>query len=70
MDEQARVLLRVGAVARMIGTTESRAYELVRLGVLPGVRLGRQLRFDPDQIEEFIAAGGKGLPGGWRRQPQ
>jgi len=45
-----------------------RAQELAREGILPVIRLGRQYRVDPDQLAEFLAAGGRALPGGWRRE--
>jgi len=47
-----------------------RVHELARQGLLPAVRLGRQVRFDPDAIDEFITSGGKALDGGWRREPR
>ncbi len=57
-----RELLTVPAVARVLGVTESRAYDLIRLGLLPAVKLGRQIRVDPLKLEEFIDNGGKPLP--------
>jgi excisionase family DNA binding protein len=54
--------------AEELGVTYERAAQLAREGVLPVVRLGRQYRVDPDRLAEFIAAGGRRLPGGWRRQ--
>lgn len=38
----------------------------------PGVivRLGRRVLVNPERLSEFIAGGGKALPGGWRRQPK
>ncbi len=54
-------LLRLGSPARV--------YELARRGLLPGVvRLGRQVRFDPKKVREFVDRGGQSLPGGWRRE--
>ena len=44
-----------------------RAGQLAREGVLPVVRLGRQYRVDPERLSEWIGAGGRPLPGGWRR---
>jgi excisionase family DNA binding protein len=45
-------------LASRLGITRQRAYELVRLGLVPAVRLGRQVRFDAGSIEEWIRAGG------------
>lgn len=37
----------------------ARVYELVRLGVLPAVRIGeRQIRFDEAALREWVARGG------------
>lgn len=56
--------------ARRLGVTPARFYELCRQKVLPlgvVVRLGRRIRVDPDALERFIAGGGQGLRGGWKR---
>ena len=45
-----------------------RVYRLAREGIIPCVRLGRQLRFSPKKVEEFIENGGQALPGGWRKE--
>lgn len=52
-----------------VGIPRERAYELARQGILPHVRLGRQVRFVPAQVEAWIADGGQALPGGWRQEP-
>lgn len=52
-------LLRMSEVAALIDTSLPRAYELVRLGMIPGVvRLGRQIRVNPDVLAEWITQGG------------
>lgn len=61
-------LLRVPHVARILDVSEDRVYELAREGVLPAVRLGRQIRFDEDKLRAWIDQGGCALPGGWRRE--
>ena len=45
-------------VAEWLSVPKLRVYELVRVGHLPAVRLGRQIRFDPAKIRAFIEAGG------------
>jgi hypothetical protein len=46
-------------VAAIIDVRLDRAYELARTGVLPGVvRIGRQIRVNPDQLQRFIENGG------------
>ena len=54
-------LLSIPEVASELGLSEGRVYELLRLGILPAVRIGRQVRVDALRLEEWIAAGGKGL---------
>ena len=55
--------------SRRVGVSIDRFYDLVRDGIFPSgvvVRLGRQIRVDPEKLEHFIETGGKALPGGWR----
>ena len=61
-------LLTIEKVAFRLGITEARGYELARTNILPVVRLGRQIRIDPDALEEFIKKGGQALPGGWKKE--
>jgi excisionase family DNA binding protein len=51
-------LLRVPKVAEIIDTTIPRVYELIRLGILPAVRMGRQVRVEANALEEWIKNGG------------
>ena len=62
-----RRLLTAAEVAEILAVTPARVYELVRRGMLPHVRVGRQVRIDPAALDAWIAAGGQALPGGWRR---
>jgi excisionase family DNA binding protein len=55
-------LLRVPAVAEIIDTTVPRTYELIRLGILPAVRMGRQVRVDANVLEQWIKNGGSSQP--------
>lgn len=64
-----RPLARVSALAERLGVSEQRAYELARENLVGGVvRVGRQIRIDLDQLENWIASGGQQLAGGWKRQ--
>lgn len=54
-------LLTIQEVAQRLGVRVPRAYELVRLGMLPAVRIGRNVRVAEDRLEEWIRAGGQGL---------
>lgn len=63
----------VGYASERIGVSIDRFYDLVRLGIIPAgvvVRIGRQIRINPTKLEQFIETGGRGLPGGWRREAQ
>jgi putative molybdopterin biosynthesis protein len=61
-------LLRIPEVARILGMSEDRIYALCRENILPHARFGRQIRISEQQLDGFIASGGKALPGGWRRE--
>jgi len=65
MVQQALTLKQT---AEILQVKYQRAAEMARTGILPVVRLGRQIRVSPDQLEAFMAQGGRALPGGWRRQ--
>jgi hypothetical protein len=49
-----RLLWSDRQVAVAIGMSVKRAQELARLGLLPGFKLGRKWRFDPDAIRAWI----------------
>ena len=62
-------LWTVSATAEFLGVTEQRVYSMAREGILPAVvRLGRQIRVNPERLQEWAEAGGAALPGGWRRE--
>jgi putative molybdopterin biosynthesis protein len=63
-------LLTLEQTARVLKVNYGRAAELARQGIIPTVRLGRQIRIDPDQLTDFISNGGRALAGGWRRDIQ
>ena len=54
-------LLHFPEVAERLGVSLQRAYELGRDRIIPTVRLGRQVRVDAGELEEFIKRGGAGL---------
>ena len=56
-------LLTIPEVARRLHVRDERAYQLVRDGVVPAVRIGRQVRVDEDSLLEWIAQGGRALDG-------
>lgn len=62
------LLVKANVVAKKLDVSEARVYELAKLGLLPCVRMGRQVRFRPEEIDAFIASGGAAFPGGWRKE--
>lgn len=59
-------LIRVSAAAEILDVPEERVYKMAREGLIPVVRVGRQLRIDPEQLSKWISQGGKTLSGGWK----
>ena len=67
LSQELKRLYRVPEVARILDTSEQRVYELIRAGMLPAVRLGRQVRVDKEALDQFIKNGGMAYPGGWKK---
>lgn len=59
----------LAASGKLPGMTEVAIRQAARTGVLPSVRLGRKVWFNLDELRVFLQAGGRALPGGWRREP-
>lgn len=53
-----RELVTIPQVAKLLGVSVQRAYELARCGIIPSVRMGRQVRVDLDCLEEWVRSGG------------
>lgn len=51
-------LLTAEPLARAVNVSTSRIYQLARDGVIPCVRIGRQVRFDPARVAVWLAQGG------------
>jgi len=56
-------MLRVSQVAELLDLPEQRVRILAREGVIPRVKVGRQVRFNEAELEAWIAGGGAGYPG-------
>lgn len=56
-------MLLADEVARALRVTRARVYELARSRLLPCIRVGRQVRFTREALNQFIRAGGQSLPG-------
>jgi excisionase family DNA binding protein len=54
-------LLTAQQVAVLLQVPTARVYELAREGLLPAVRLGRQIRVSSSALENWIADGGQSL---------
>jgi putative molybdopterin biosynthesis protein len=63
-------LLTAQQVAVLLQVPTARVYQLAREGLIPTVRLGRQVRVSASALNEWIADGGRALPDGWRRGDQ
>lgn len=51
-------------VSDLLSVSKARVYELVRLNLLPAVRIGpRQIRFDEQALQDWIKNGGSLKPG-------
>jgi excisionase family DNA binding protein len=66
----AESLLTAPQVAVLLQVPKARVYQLAREGLLPSVRIGRQIRVSAGALEKWIADGGRALPGGWRQGDQ
>jgi excisionase family DNA binding protein len=62
-------MLTMQEVAERLGVSLQRAYEMGRTGLLPIVRMGRQIRVEEGRLTSWIESGGRALPGGWKRYP-
>lgn len=62
-------LLTIEAVAGILNVKVARAYELARTGLIPTVKLGRQVRVEKSRLIAWIEDGGAALPGGWKKAP-
>lgn len=71
MDLTNKQLLTLHKTADILNVKYPRVAEMVRTGTIPQVcvvRLGRQIRINPDALQQFLCNGGKALEGDWRRE--
>ena len=54
-------LLTAKETAAILRVTLPRVYELARGGLIPSVRMGRQIRFHESKLMEWIEQGGSAL---------
>lgn len=53
-----KLVLTVTEAAEVLGISRGLAYELVRMGAIPSLRLGRRLLVPRVRLEELLARGG------------
>lgn len=73
MSLSTKQLLTLQQTANILAVKYPRVAEMVRIGLFPEgivVRLGRQIRIDPEALDQFLRNGGRALPGGWRREAE
>jgi len=56
----ASSLITPDQLAEAWGVPKSHIYRLAREGHLPCIRLGKYMRFQPDQVAAFLSDGGTG----------
>ena len=61
-------LVTAECVAMYLGVSKARVYQACHEGLLPHVRLGRSLRFSPDELAAWADNNGSSYPGGWRKE--
>lgn len=61
-------LLTMAELEQITRQNRSHLYKMAREGLIPSIRIGRSVRFHPEQIEEWMRNGGQALEGGWRHQ--
>ena len=59
-------LMTTSEVAQVLCVSPRRVHEMVRMEILPAVRLGRQVRIDRETLRDWISKGGRPLARGWR----
>jgi excisionase family DNA binding protein len=57
-------LLGADEAAALLGVSEKRLYALSRAGIVPSVRLGRNVKWSSVALDGFIESGGRRIPTG------
>jgi hypothetical protein len=61
-------LLRAASAAKKLDISVDRLYSLSRDGIIPTCYLGRMIRWDDKQLDNFIQQGGRRFDGGWKKR--
>ncbi len=51
--------LTVNQIAEQVQLSTARVYEAIRLGLLPAVRIGRQVRIEEQAFRDWVNQGGQ-----------
>jgi excisionase family DNA binding protein len=62
-------LIDAKEVSKILAVSPARVYELTRRHLIPHTHIGRQVRYDPAILMEWIRNGGQALDGGWKYEP-
>jgi len=65
---EAGRLLTVDEVAEALRLSPSAVYGLAHSDVLPATRIGRSIRVSEKVLANYLEAGGRAWPGGWRKR--
>lgn len=60
--ERDRLTINVAEAARLIGISKAHAYELIRLGRIPSIRLGHRIVIPYKALEAFLDSAVVGRP--------
>jgi excisionase family DNA binding protein len=51
--------ITVNQIAKQTELSTGRVYEMIRLGLLPAVRFGRQIRVEEQAFKDWVSRGGQ-----------
>ena len=54
MLESRREALKVKEIAELLGVSDKHIYEMVADGALPALHIGRSIRFDPQDVADWL----------------
>jgi len=54
-------LLTISQVATTLSVSQARGYEILKKGLIPVVRIGRQVRVREKDLDSYIESGGIGM---------
>lgn len=61
-------LIDAEPATEILGISKARLYQLCRMNIIPHVRIGRQIRFNVEHLENWINSGGTTFPNSKRKE--